>query len=415
MSKTWSHLTASDLGRAIGKGKINPVELAEYFLDAIARHPLADRIYARTTQARARGEALAAASRAKSGMRKGLLDGVPISWKDLFDTAGVATEAGSALLKNRLPRVDAEVLATATAQGLVCLGKTHMTELAFSGLGLNPITATPPCINDAAAVAGGSTSGGAASVAFGLAPAAIGSDTGGSVRVPAAWNDLVGLKTSSGFLSLRGVVPLCETFDTVGPLAHCVEDCAQLLAALSGNKPADLTGCSLKGLRLMVLNTVAMDDLRDAPAKGFDDALQRLGRAGAQIEPQSAPEVTEAMALAGFLFTAEAYAIWGETIEAAPEKMYPRVLDRFRSGKDVSASAYIAGWRRLRVLRAVWADRTSDCDAVLLPTSPILPPTASRLIEDPAYFVAENLLALRNTRIANLMCATANDAPRALG
>ena len=176
-----------------------------------------------------------------------------------------------------------------------------------------------------------------------------------------------------------------------------------------------MTGGSLKGLRLMVLNTVAMDDLRDAPAKGFDDALQRLGRAGAQIEPQSAPEVTEAMALAGFLFTAEAYAIWGETIEAAPEKMYPRVLDRFRSGKDVSASAYIAGWRRLRVLRAVWADRTSAFDAVLLPTSPILPPTASRLIEDYAYFVAENLLALRNTRIANLMCATANDAPRALG
>ena len=139
---------ASDLGRAIGKGKINPVDLAEYFLDAIARHPLADRIDARTTQARARGEALAAASWAKSGMRKGLLDGVP----------------------------------------------------------------------------------------------------------------------------------LCETFDTVGRLAHCVEDCAQLLAALSGNKPADLTGCSLKGLRLMVLNTVTMDNLRDAPAKGFDDALVAPGR-----------------------------------------------------------------------------------------------------------------------------------------
>ncbi|TAG16934.1 MAG: amidase, partial [Rhodobacterales bacterium] len=127
-------MTASELGREIGKGRIHPVELAEAFLDAIDSHPHAARIYARTTAPRARGEAMAAAARAKSGLRKGLLDGVPISWKDLFDTAGVATEAGSALLKHRTPTRDAAVLETATLQGLVCLGKTHMSELAFSGL-----------------------------------------------------------------------------------------------------------------------------------------------------------------------------------------------------------------------------------------------------------------------------------------
>jgi aspartyl-tRNA(Asn)/glutamyl-tRNA(Gln) amidotransferase subunit A len=396
-------MTASDLGREIGAGRINPVELTEVFLEKIAVHEVSDRIYARVTPARARGEAMAAAARAKSGQRRGLLDGVPISWKDLFDSAGTATEAGSALLRNRTPAQDAAVLQTATREGLVCLGKTHMSELAFSGLGLNPVTATSPCVNDAKAVAGGSSSGAATSVAFGLAPAAIGSDTGGSVRIPAAWNDLVGLKTTSGRLPLTGVVPLCERFDTVGPLARSVEDCSLLLAAMEGSKPADLIGASLSGMRLAVLETVALDDLRDRPAQGFDDALTRLGRAGAQITRISAPEITEAMQLAGILFTAEAYGIWATTIETAPEKMFPRILERFRSGASIAAADYIAGWRRLEAIRAKWDVQTAEFDAVLLPTSPILPPDAQRLMTDNDYYVSENLLALRNTRIGNLM------------
>lgn len=407
MSKTWSNMTAAELGKAIGAGKINPVELAEFYLDAIERHPLAPRIYARSTPSRVRAEAMAAAARAKAGLRRGLLDGVPISWKDLFDTAGVATEAGSALLQNRVPDRDAAVLQVATAQGLVCLGKTHMSELAFSGLGLNPVTATPPCLNDDRAVAGGSSSGAAASVAFGLAPAAIGSDTGGSVRIPAAWNDLVGLKTTAGRLSLRGVVPLCETFDTVGPLAHSVEDCGLLLAALEGQRVADLEGADLKGCRLAVLETVALDDLRDRPALAFEDAIARLGRAGAEIHRLALPIVTEALSLAAILFTAEAYGIWRAQIERSPEKMFPRILERFRSGADFAASDYVAAWRRLHQLRQYWAEATAAYDAVILPTSPILPPDANRLMTDHSYYVTENLLALRNTRIGNLfgLCA----------
>jgi aspartyl-tRNA(Asn)/glutamyl-tRNA(Gln) amidotransferase subunit A len=403
MTGTWANMTVSDLGREIDKGRIHPVELTEAFLDAIETHPLAPRIYARGTPARARAEAMAAAARAKDGLRKGLLDGVPISWKDLFDTAGIATEAGSALLKHRTPARDAAVLETATLQGLVCLGKTHMSELAFSGLGLNPVTATPPCLNDDRAVPGGSSSGAAASVAFGLAPAAIGSDTGGSVRIPAAWNDLVGLKTTAGSLPLTGTVPLCERFDTIGPLAHSVEDCSHLLAALHGARPADLTGSELAGARLAVLETVALDDLRDRPARGFEDAIARLARAGAKITRITAPEVAEAMGLAAVLFTAEAYGIWRETIESAPEKMFPRILDRFRSGATFTAMDYVAAWRRLYTLRAVWSARAAAFDTVLVPTSPILPPDANRLMTDDAYYVTENLLALRNTRIGNLM------------
>jgi len=403
--------TAGDLGRAIGAGKVHPVELVEAQLAAIDLHPLAGRIYARVTPKRARAEAMAAAGRAKAGLRKGLLDGVPLSWKDLFDTAGTATEAGSALLKHRTPGADAEVLARATLAGLVCLGKTHMSELAFSGLGLNPVTATPPSVNDPDAVAGGSSSGAAASVAFGLAPAAIGSDTGGSVRIPAAWNDLVGLKTTAGLLPLTGTVPLCETFDTIGPLARNVEDCALLLGIMEGRPAPDLRGAQLRGARLLLLETVALDGLRPDPAAAFDRSVARLGAAGARIEQLAAPEVTEAMGLAALLFTAEAYAIWRDTIEAAPQKMFPRILERFRSGAGFTAADYVAGWRRLRALRRIWADRVAGADAVILPTAPILPPQANRLMTDDAYYVAENLLALRNTRIANLLGLSAVTLP----
>jgi aspartyl-tRNA(Asn)/glutamyl-tRNA(Gln) amidotransferase subunit A len=407
MSAKWLWMTAADLGRGIEAGKIHPMELTEAFLDAIAGHEYGDRIYSRTTPRRARSMAIAAADRAKAGQRIGLLDGVPISWKDLFDAAGAPCEAGSALLAGRVPDTDAEVLSVATAQGLVCLGKTHMSELAFSGLGLNPVTATPPNVNDPGAVPGGSSSGAAASVAFGLAPAGIGSDTGGSVRIPAAWNDLVGLKTTPGRLPLKGVVPLCEKFDTIGPLARNVEDCALLLAVMEGGKPADLAGSRVTGARLLVLETMALDGLRDEPAAGFDGAVDRLARAGARIETGKIPEVTEAMSLAAILFTAEAYGIWRDTIEKAPEKMFPRILERFRSGAEFKAMDYVAAWRRLEKLRRIWATKTAAYDAVILPTAPILPPDATRLMADDGYYVTENLLALRNTRIGNMfgLCA----------
>jgi aspartyl-tRNA(Asn)/glutamyl-tRNA(Gln) amidotransferase subunit A len=289
--QAWLKMTAADLGRGIGAGEIDPVALCQTYLDAIDAHPLSDRIYARVTAERALSEAGAAAKRAKTGHRLSPLDGVPISWKDLFDSAGTVTEAGSNLLKGRVPDRDAAVLANATAMGLVCLGKTHMSELAFSGLGYNPITATSPCVNDADAVSGGSSSGAAASVAFGLAAAGIGSDTGGSVRIPAAWNDLVGLKTTAGRVSLEGVVPLALRFDTIGPLCRSVEDAGLLLAALEGTKPADLAGTSLEGRRFARLRTVALDDLRAEPAAAFDTAVKALEEAGAVIEDIEIPEV----------------------------------------------------------------------------------------------------------------------------
>jgi aspartyl-tRNA(Asn)/glutamyl-tRNA(Gln) amidotransferase subunit A len=406
----WLWQSASDLGRGIGEGRIDPVELTDAFLEAATAHEHGPRIYVRLTPERARAEAEGARIRAKDGVRRGVLDGVPVSWKDLFDTAGVVTEAGSMLLEGRVPATDAEVLQRATHAGTVCLGKTHMSELAFAGLGLNPAyggntdprPGTPPNVNDPALVPGGSSSGAATSVAFGLAPAGIGSDTGGSVRVPAAWNDLVGLKTTHGRLSLKGVVPLAESFDTVGPLCRTVEDCAELLAVMEGEKAADLRGATLQGARFLVLEPYS-SDVREAPGAGFATAVERLARSGARIDTGTVTGIEEAMDLSPVLFATEGYGTWREVIEAAPDKMFSRILDRFRGGAEFSAPDYVAAWRRLRELRQVWAAEVAAYDAVLLPTVPNLPPEIDRLMTDPDYYVTENLLTLRNTRVGNLM------------
>lgn len=398
----WLSMTAAALGRGIAAGEVDPRDLAEAFLEAIASHPDAGRIYARTTPDRARAEAAEAAARARAGLRRGPLDGVPLAWKDLFDSGGVATEAGAALLAGRVPVEDAAVLARATRAGLVCLGKTHMTELAFSGLGVNPVTATPPNAHDAALAPGGSSSGTGVAVALGLAPAGIGSDTGGSVRVPAAWNGLVGFKTSPGSLPMAGVVPLCPSFDTIGPLVRSVEDAALVLSVLSGAPAVDLAGVSVRGLRLRVADG-SVGPTRAGPEAAFEAAVARLEAAGAVILRGPTPALAEALGLAGVLFGAEAYGVWRDEIEARPDLMFPPVRERFRSGAKVGAAEFVGAWRRLEALRAAWGAWAADCDAVLMPTTPNLPPPVDRLLAEPDLFVTENLLALRNTRLINLM------------
>ncbi|OOY17211.1 amidase family protein [Thioclava sp. DLFJ4-1] len=404
----WRLAGAAEQGRAIAAGQLDPVEQTEAYLEAAEA---SEDIYARLTPQRARDEAMAAHQRAKQGTRRGMLDGVALSWKDLYDTAGVATEAGSRLLAGRVPERDADVLTEATLGGSVCLGKTHMTELAFSGLGVNPMTATPPNIHDPELAPGGSSSGAALSVARGLAAAAIGSDTGGSVRIPAAWNDLVGLKTTHGRITTKGVVPLCRTFDTVGPITRNVEDAAHVFALLEGRSAPDLRDASLKGKRLLVLEGLPFEGTREKPVQGFERAVEVFAKAGAVIERRGLPMVRPAMDLSGVLFAPEAYGEWKHEIEAAPEKMFAAILERFRSGRDALASDYAKGWHELAGYRAAYLEATAEYDAVLVPTSPILPPDVRRLLSDKAYFQEENVLALRNTRIGNVLGLCALNLP----
>lgn len=392
-------------------GLVSPVDLTEGYLQAIDRHPDAARIYARTTPEQARGQAVAAHDRARAGLRRSLLDGVAISWKDNIDMAGVATEAGSRLLAGRKPIRDADTVTHAKGQGLIVLGKTQMTELAFSGLGLNPMTATPPNSLDPALAPGGSSSGAAVSVALGLAAAAIGSDTGGSIRVPAAWNDLVGFKPTHGAVSAAGVVPLCRRFDVVGPLARTVEDCTLIFAALTGARAVDLDGAASRRLRLMVLDGVPFDQAREAPVAAFEDAVDRLGQAGASITRAAPDMAMRAMDVGSPLFAPEAYGEWREQIEDAPDLMHPPILSRFRGGAQMVAAEFVARWNDLHLARAEWANAVAGFDAVILPTAAIMPPDARRLADDPDFFAAENLLTLRNTRIGNVLGLPAISIP----
>jgi aspartyl-tRNA(Asn)/glutamyl-tRNA(Gln) amidotransferase subunit A len=401
MTQEWLKMTACDLGRGIENATISPIALTQTYLGAIAAHPMTDRIYARTTIDRAMCEATAAEDRANAGNRLSLLDGVPISWKDLFDTKGTKTEAGSRLLTGRTPDADARVLQNAVNAGLVCLGKTHMSELAFSGLGLNPMTQTTPCVNDLEAVSGGSSSGAAGSVAFDLAAAGIGSDTGGSVRIPAAWNDLVGLKTTSGNVSLDGVVELCPKFDTVGPLCRSVEDAAYLYAILKGQLPQPLK--PTENPRLMILTSVALDDVEPTPMAAFNTACDTIRADGIGISERPFPIITDILNLAAVIYTYEAYAQWGEVLEVEGHKMFPEIFDRFMAGKKFSEDEYNSAWAQLDLARKNWAEITAEFDGVIIPSSPLMPPNLENLLTDSDYYRRANLLALRNTRIGNML------------
>jgi len=400
----WRLKSATQQGRAILAGLLDPIDQTEAYLAAAKAHPDCDRIYARRTPSRARSEAVAAHDRAKQERRHSLLDGVAISWKDNIDSGGTVTEAGSKLLEGRVPRKDGIVLARSARRGLVCLGKTHMTELAFSGLGLNPVTATPPNALDPIRAPGGSSSGAAVSVALGLAAAAIGTDTGGSVRVPAAWNGLVGFKPTHGALPEKGVVPLARKFDIPGPIARTVEDCAELFAIMADQSSPDLEDASVKGLRLMVLEGLPFDGAETGVVTAFQDAVDRLARAGAQITHVTTDWLDKAMVLSPQVFAPEAYGIWRAQIEDAPELMWAPILERFRGGAEVSGPDYVAAWETLTRIRRKWIKEVvGGYDAVLVPTVPILPPITQQLMEDQDEFVRANLLTLRNTRIANLL------------
>lgn len=396
-------LTATQIGEKINLGKVCPIELTEAYLDKINCYPGSKSIFTTITTEFALKQAYGAKLRAKNNTRFSLLDGVPISWKDLFDTSGFPTEAGSALLEGRVPTKDAHVIKNSTAAGVILLGKTHMTELAFSGLGVNPITETPGNSVRVDLAPGGSSSGAAVSVALNLVSGAVGSDTGGSVRVPAAWNNLVGLKTTHNLLSLKGVVPLCPRFDTVGPIVKSVEDATNFLSMLLGQKQIILNDDKLRGKRFVVIETTLLDSLNNEVSDSFEHSLDLLSREGAKITRLKSNIISDAMALSSLVFSPEAYGTWKHLIEQHPEKMHPPVLERFRSGQVVSGPSYVQAWQNLEHLREQYMNLINEFDAALAPTTAITPPKIASLLNNHKYFLEQNLLALRNTRFANLM------------
>jgi len=406
----WSGMTAAGLGREIAAGRADPREIAEACLEAAGAHPHGARIFARLCPERARAEAAAAARRARSGDRLGALDGVPLAWKDNVDSAGIATEAGSRLLAGRVPQSDAGVLARATRAGSVCLGKTHLSELAFSGLGVNPVAATPPNAHDPDLAPGGSSAGTAVAVALGLAPAGIGTDTGGSVRIPACWNDLVGLKTTFGLIPNDGIVPLARSLDTVGPITRTVEDAALLLGVLSGAEPV---GEVDPAPALVISGTITGEGCDAGVEAAFADATERLGRAGLRLAEEAVPEFAEALDIAGrmsSIVTFDGWQAWGATIEANPGVMYPMIEKRFRIGAQVDPDRDRMARAALAALRERLVARLGT-RLILCPSVACLAPPVDRLLAEEDYYSERNLLALRNTRLANLLGLSALTLP----
>ena len=222
---------------------------------------------------------------------------------------------------------------------------------------------------------------------------------------------MVGLKTTAGRLSLKGVVPLSESFDTVGPLCRSTSDAGLMLSALEGIKASDLSDSQLNRSRILVLENVVLDHLCPEVENSFKHVLDVINLSGAQIEHKEISEADEAMSLGGVLVTTEAYGTWFEHIEKSPEVMFAQILKRFRSGKNTSGFEYVDKWRKLKNLRQSFYDKTMQYDFILTPTSPILPPNMEKLIRDEKYYDTQNLLALRNTRLFNFLGACALTLP----
>jgi aspartyl-tRNA(Asn)/glutamyl-tRNA(Gln) amidotransferase subunit A len=363
--------------------------------------------------------ALAAARHADAARQAGIdlpvLAGLPVTVKDLFDVAGEPTVAGSVLLRDAAPALaDAPAVARLRRQGAALIGKTNMSEFAFSGVGINPHLGTPrnPADAQVARIPGGSSSGAAVSVALGLAVAGLGSDTGGSLRIPAALCGLVGFKGSQTRVPLAGAFELARSLDTVGAITACVEACLALDGAIA-DMPLAVRRRPLRGMRLAPPQTLVLDTLEPAVATAFERALTTLSAAGALIEHVTLAELGEIASLnaPGGLSPIEAFAVHRQRMATQRDGFDPRVAMRIALGEPVSAADYIA----LLDHRRAWIGRVEQAlagfDAVVCPTVPIVAPAIAPLVESDDTFFAANRLLLRNTFAFNFLDGCAFSLP----
>ncbi|HWK75146.1 MAG TPA: amidase [Povalibacter sp.] len=350
-----------------------------------------------------------------SGAAASPFAGIPISIKDLFDVCGEVTTAGSTVLRDSAPASqDAISVARLRAVGFIPIGRTNMTEFAFSGLGLNPHYGTPlnPYDRGAARIPGGSSSGAAVSVTDGMAHGALGTDTGGSCRIPAALCGIVGFKPTARRVPLDGALPLSESLDSIGPLAPSVSCCAVLDAVLAGESEFDVTPLPVAGLRLAVPQTVVLDGMDANVAASFERALKTLANAGVRISEIPLKELAELSQInrKGGFAAPEAYAFHRARIATDASGYDPRVLSRIVRGKEQEAADYL-DLRRLRADFQRRVDRlVASFDALLMPTVPVVAPRLSELQQDDAY-TRINMLVLRNPAIINFLDGCAISLP----
>jgi aspartyl-tRNA(Asn)/glutamyl-tRNA(Gln) amidotransferase subunit A len=410
-------MTIIELARLLADGKITSRRLVEQALAAI-KDPGGEgkRAFILVHET----AALAAADRSDAERRAGAklppLAGIPLSIKDNFDEAGIVTLAGSTALVGAPPAArDSAVVGRLKAAGAVLVGRTNMTEFAYSGLGINPHYGTPRNAYDRAAsrLPGGSTSGGAVSVTDGMAACAVGTDTGGSVRIPAALNGLVGFKPTAQRVPLDGVLPLSVTLDSAGPIARSVGDCALLDRILTGEAETVSAVEGLRGLKFAVPKTVFLDDLSAAVAAAFSTALGRLSAAGAHIVESPMAEFARAAEVnpRGAISSVEAFRWHRQLIRDAADKYDPRVIVRIRPGEAIPEANYLELLaERQRFVQQVEA-ASRGYDALLMPVTPDTAPTiAEVLASDESYFRCNGRM-LRNPAIVNLFDGCALSIP----
>ena len=405
-----------DLSRGLEAGRILSLDLVqEVFQTFDFAGEEASRIFLTVYRETAEAQASWVDEARSKGIDMPRYAGVPIAIKDLFDVAGEVTRAGSKVLDTRQPAsTDAEVVRRLRRAGFVIVGKNNMAEFAYSGLGVNSHFGTPRNPNDAesARIPGGSSSGAAVAVAREIVPAAIGTDTGGSCRIPAAFCGVVGFKPSSWRVPKNGMVPLSKTLDCVGPLAHDVSSCSVLDDILSGGRGEDVVSHPEGGLRVGVLETYVTDDLDEVVTAAYQQALTRLSRRGVRLAPVSIRELEELPAInaKGGYVGAEAYAFHKPLLESRGEHYDPWVRARFDSGKSQSAEEFIRLTQDRARIKLVSDDKQSAFDAFVLPTVPIVPPELGDL-DDHERSNAINRLSLRNTAVGNFLDLPAISIP----
>ena len=409
----------AELARRMRTGELSPLALTETLLARIEDLDGSLGAFQLVCPDRALAAARAAEAQLAAGQDLGPLHGIPYAAKDLFDVDGLPTTAGTHLLAENIAGADAAVVARLSRAGMVLLGKTKTVQFAYGGAGINRDLGTPhnPW-HQTHHLPGGSSSGSAVSVAAGMAPVALGSDTGGSVRIPAALCGITGLKTTVGQVSRAGVYPLSWSLDSVGPLSRSVEDAALIYQAMQGPDAGDDTthgrplqdvmshlGDGVEGLRIGIAETVFWDDAHPQVAAAVRAAAEVFAGLGAHVTSMEFPAAADAVTLnpRGLVIAAEAYAVNRRFIDEHFDELDPIVATRMINGRDVTAADYLQttlDWKRLR-LEAV--RQLMDVDAVLCPTTPIPACTLAEADGDMKVYSHKNLMYLRNTAIGNIL------------
>lgn len=379
---------------------------------ALAQSPACQHVFLQTGFDEARRVACRPASLAKP------LAGLAVSIKDLFDVAGQTTRAGSVVLDESAPAArDSAAVARLRHAGAAFIGRSNMVEFAFSGVGVNPHFGTPlnPAATDQARIPGGSTSGGAVSVATGAAYIGLGSDTGGSIRIPAALTGIVGFKSTARLVPTDGALPLSSTLDSVCALTRSVRD-AVLAHELLAARRVTRSSAPLSAYRLAVPTTLMLDGLDSGVSRAWQRSLARLRQAGALIEEIALPELAELAQIqaSGGFSAAESYAWHRQLLEKKGQAYDPRVAQRIRRGASMSACDYLT----LQVQRQRWIDNMQAAlqgfDALLSPTVPIVAPPIADVApgaQRDAAFFAINAQLLRNTSVINMLDGCALSLP----